>query len=207
MIKTFIICAGKSERYGKSYPKNLELILGEPIYKRTIRLLNENQINDISITVSEENANYFDYENKIIGSNEREIDRFRNVRNYFEEALILYGDVIYHELDIKIILSNLNDEIKFFGRFPDLRYSPKKPFDEIYGVYISNKNKFFTAVDTVASNFENKIHNREIGLDVFNQLQIEKSDLITLSEYTDDIDIVENYNEIKDLYERGFNSC
>jgi len=206
MIKTFIICAGKSERYSKHYPKNIELILGEPIYKRTIRLLNENAINDISITVSEENSHYFDYENKIIGSNEREIDRFRNVRNYFnDEALILYGDVVYHETDIKTILCNLNDEIKFFGRFPDLRYSPKKPFDEIYGVYITNKIKFFNAVDSLAGKFENKIVEREIGLDVFRELEINRNDLIILSEYTDDIDIPENYNELKEMYENKIN--
>ena len=206
MTKTFIMCAGKSERYGKSYPKVLEPILGEPNYKRTIRLLKENGIEAI-ITVSKENIQYFDYENKIIGSNEREIDRFRNIRNYFEkEALILYGDVVYHEADIKIILNNLFGEINFFGRFLN-NFSDDITYGEILAIHIFNKDKFFNAVDKVALNFENKLINREIGLDVFKELQMNKTDMSNLSEYTDDFDMIQKYNSIKELYENKIVLC
>jgi len=202
MIKTFIMCAGKSDRYLKPYPKVLEPVLGELNYKRTIRLLNENGIDNVFVTVSNENLHYFDYKNIIIGSNEREIDRFRNIRNHFnDKTLILYGDVVYHDDDIKTIISNLIEEIKFFGRFINNTNFDRITFDEIFGIYITNKNKFFEAVDITASKFENKIIDREIGLDVFKELKINRDYLITLSEYTDDFDTVQKYNSIKEMYE------
>jgi len=188
------MCAGKSSRYPAPYPKPLETICGEYNYKRTIRLLNENEI-DLIISVSDENEHYFEYPNKIIGSNKREIDRFRNLRDYFEEeALILYGDVVYHETDIKTILENLENEINFFGRFT-------RPSREIFGIYVLDKNKFFNAVDNVALRFENKLTRREIGLDVFDELGMKEADLIFLSEDTDDYDIDIEYNRIKERYE------
>ena len=200
------MCAGKSIRYPKPYPKVLEPILNEPNYKRTIRLLNENGIDDVIITVSDEDSHYFDYQNKIIGLNEREIDRFRNVKDSINnETLILYGDVIYHEDDIKTILNNLNDEIKFFGRFMNNMNLNYILFGEIFGIYIANKNKFFNAVDITATKFEKKLIEREIGLDVFKELQLKITDLITLSEYTDDFDIIEKYNLMKDIYENKLN--
>jgi len=189
------MCAGKSIRYPKPYPKPLEPILGEPNYKRTIRLLNDNGINDAVISVSDQNEHHFDYSNKIIGSDKREIDRFRNLRDYFEDdVLILYGDVVYHETDIKTILENLENEINFFGRFTI-------PSREIYGIYVSNKDKFFNAVDSVALKFENNLTRREIGLDVFEELGMIEDDLIFLSEDTDDYDIDIDYNRIKERYE------
>jgi NDP-sugar pyrophosphorylase family protein len=196
------MCAGRSDRYSKTYPKVLEPILGEPNYKRTIRLLNENGIDNPIITISNEILSHFDYQNKIIGSNEREIDRFRNIRNSFDDkALILYGDVVYHEADIKRILNNLNDEIQFFGSLNDSIKYKTLLFGEILAIYISNKSKFFNAVDTTVAKFDNKIIEREIGLDVFTELQMNDANLIALSEYTDDFDAVEKYIKMKNMYE------
>jgi len=188
------MCAGESSRYGTSYPKHLETILGEPNYKRTIRLLNENGINDVVISVSDENEHHFDYSNKIIGSNKREIDRFRNIRNYFDnESLMLYGDVVYHEKDMKILLNNLKGEIQFFGG-SDFVYQ------EIFGIYVSDKNKFYNAVDNVSYFFERNLIEREIGLDVFEELKFTRDDLVILPD-TNDYDIVDEYNIIKERYE------
>jgi len=191
------MCAGKSSRWPRPRPKQVETILGEPNYKRTIRLLNENGINDVILSVSDKNEHHFEYSNKIIGSDKREIDRFRNLRIYFDnEALMLYGDVVYHENDMKIILDNLKGKINFFGRFKDIW------FTEIFGVYVSNKDKFFSAVDSTALKFENKLIDREIGLDVFEELGLIEEDLIFLSEDTSDYDITDEYFKIRDRYEQ-----
>ena len=193
-MKVFIMCAGKSTRYPKPYPKHLETINGEPNYKRTIRLLNENGISDVIVSVSDNNEHHFEYSNKIIGSDKREIDRFRNIRNFFDrEGLMLYGDVVYHENDMKIILDNLHGEITFFSSSNFINR-------EIFGIYVSNKNKFYNAVDDTASKFENNLIRREIGLDVFEELEIEEEDLVFLED-TDDYDIVADYNRIKERYE------
>ena len=193
-MKVFIMCAGKSSRYPKPYPKHLETINGEPNYKRTIRLLNENGISDVIISVSDENKDYFEYPNKIVGSDKREIDRFRNIRNFFDrEALMLYGDVVYHENDMKTILEALQGEITFFS-------SSNFMYREIFGIYVSNKNKFYNAVDNTASKFENNLIRREIGLDVFEELKIEEEDLVFLED-TEDYDLLADYNRIKEIYE------
>ena len=194
-MKTFIMCAGKSSRWPRPRPKHLENILGEPNYKRTIRLLNENGIDDVILSVSDENEHYFDYLNKIIGSNKREIDRFRNLRSHFDnEALMLYGDVVYHEKDMKLILENLNTEINFFGSSDIFSL-------ELFGVFVTNKDKFFNAVDNTALKFENKLILREIGLDVFEELGLVFDDLVILSDDTEDYDITDEYFKIKEKYE------
>ena len=92
-----------------------------------------------------------------------------------------------------LIIENLNGNIKFFGRIDNR-------FHEIFAIYVADKKLFFDAVDKVASDFESKISKREIGLDVFAELKKVITGLIALSENTDDYDIVQKYNLMRDLY-------
>lgn len=193
-----IMCAGSGKRYRKPYPKQTEIIEGMENYKRTIKLFNDEGVNDIYISVSDENSSFFDYPNKIIGSNKREIDRFRNLRKFIEDkTLILYGDVIYAQIDVKKILSSTvikNDGIIFFGRDSENKLT-KKTYGEIFAVFVFDKNKFFKAVDCVAEKFEKGIINREIAWDVKKELGI--NNLVRVSNYTDDFDTVQELFKFK----------
>ena len=197
-MKTIILCAGKGDRYNRRYPKSLESINGEMNYKRTINLLLKNNIEDVLVSTSKENTKFFDYSNKIVGSNKREIDRFRNLRDVINgEALILYGDVVYHPDDIKLILNSLNKDILPFGR-KEGNTLTGKVYGEIMGVFIRDYKRFFKAVDDTAIYFEKGIIPRELTWEVMKVAKIE--DFIELSLYSDDYDTVEEYEIIKNIY-------
>lgn len=197
-FKCVIMCAGSGKRYNKPYPKQIEIIEGLENYKRTIKLFNDQGVNDIHISVSDDNSSFFDYPNKIIGSNKREINRFRNIREFVEnKTLILYGDVVYAQPDIKEILSSIvieNGDIIFFGRDSENRLT-KKTYGEIFAVFIFDKDKFFKGVDSVAEKFEKGIIKREIAWDIKKELNIDH--LIRVSNYTDNYDTVQELFKIK----------
>jgi len=146
-MKAIIMCAGCCSRYSKEYPKHLEPICGEINYNRTIRLLNENGINDVFISVSAENTKHFNYPNKILGSNKREIDRYRNLRLHMNgNTLILFGDVVYHPDDMKLILSSLDKDILPFGR-KERNDLTNKNYGEIMGVFVRNHVQFINSFE------------------------------------------------------------
>lgn len=199
-VKCVVMCAGSGERYKKPYPKQTEIIEGIENYKRTIKLFHDSGLGNIYISVSGENKDFFDHPNKIIGSNKREIDRFRNLREFIDNnTLILYGDVVYADIDVKKVLSSISDNESsdiaiFFGRDSNNSLT-RKTYGEIFAVFVVDKNKFFDAVDSVADKFEKGIIKREIAWDVKRELGIKS--LIGVSNFTDDYDTVWELFKIK----------
>lgn len=200
-MRTFLMCAGKSTRYGKPYPKSIEIIGGKNNYIRTIELFNNYGVEDILLVVSKDNTDYFNYDNKIIGSDIREIDRFRNLEPHFlEDALILYGDVAFDEVDIPLILENKNNKIKFLSKFMSDSFN-----GEIFAIYVPDKKLFFKAVNEIAIRFEKGLIKREIGLDVLKQLRNtnkEKIEIIPTIGITNDWDVQAKYNAVSSLFKK-----
>lgn len=97
-------------------PKHLVKINGESILARTIRLLQENGIEDIIITSQDKR---YDFKNTIrIPQTDRdcEIDRFEeSVLKNITEVCYIYGDVYYTEEAIKTIINTGQQGIHFFG--------------------------------------------------------------------------------------------
>ena len=113
-----IMAAGLCKRW-KNYlgiPKQFAPVNGEPIIKRTIRLLKERGITDIWVTVRHTGQygnlgvrEYINFEH-----NQYSIDRLYGARE-LSPAIYLYGDVYYTESAIDTILTDSND-FRFFGR-------------------------------------------------------------------------------------------
>lgn len=120
-MRIVIMAAGKCKRWGNylGIPKQLAVVDGEPIIKRTVRLLREHGIDDIWVTVREY-GQYGDLGVKeyITSPNEVSIDRVWGAKE-LSPCMFLYGDVYYTEEAINTILKDESDW-RFFGRrFPN----------------------------------------------------------------------------------------
>jgi hypothetical protein len=115
--KAVIMAAGEGERWGNylGVPKQLIKIDGEPILNRTIRLLRENGIYDIYVTVPEiDFYGELDGVKQIKGTKETEIDKFLNAKEH-AGAIFLWGDVFFTRKAMETICSN-KKSVMFFGR-------------------------------------------------------------------------------------------
>jgi inositol phosphorylceramide mannosyltransferase catalytic subunit len=113
--RVVIMAAGQAKRWENylEIPKQLVQIDGEPIIHRTIRLLKERGVKNITVTVPEIGY-YGDLGVKeVVGKGTHEMNRFLNVKD--GEALFLYGDVFYTENLIDRVLDNTKSP-RFWGR-------------------------------------------------------------------------------------------
>jgi hypothetical protein len=205
-MKTSIIimCAGEGKRWGKDYPKHIALVNGKPNVKRTHDMVVKNGFKpeDIYITVSNENGEHFPPElNLIVGNSSREIDRFRNgfpILKDYDRTIFLYGDTVYHEDDLKNILSG--DGYSFYGKKQPNRLTGK-PYGEIYGVVITKKDEFIKDVNQIALDFENGIIVRETGWEVYYYPHSKETKTFTeLSSLTDDYDRYDEYINLMEVF-------
>ena len=124
MVKKYVILADSSD--GFEIPKQLTIINGEAIIERTIRLLKENGISDITITAHDKRFNYLDAVKYKPKSNYY-IPDFKDYKlnkgywlNAFpiellnEPITFLFGDVYYSEKAIKTIVNTNTTSTLFF---------------------------------------------------------------------------------------------
>jgi len=194
------MCAGIGSRWGQSTPKQLELIQRKPNLLRTHNMLVSMGISekDIYVTVNSNNKKYFPKDlNLIIGSSIREIDRFRNGFNILDNSdktIFLYGDVVYHPLDLKTILNGKG--YCFFGRIGANEITDKI-HGEIFGVITEHPSEFKDDVNMVAYMYEQKLISREIAWEVLNLNQNKSlKTYVELSKLTDDYDDIFEYKKV-----------
>ena len=139
------MAAGSSSRWDNymNIPKHLVEIDGEQIIKRTIRLLKEYGISNIYITVPEKGFFGDLGVKEIVGSSEKEIDKFLNAKQHIG-ATFLWGDCYFTENAIKKIVEN-EEDLMFFGN-PEFNKYTGKPYGEIYAVK-TNEEFFKKAIE------------------------------------------------------------
>jgi len=217
-MKIIIPCAGNSIRFNTDYPKHISNIDGVPNIKRTIDLLDDSRIMKIIVVTNKDNNIFFKNielnAEIIIGSSDREIDRFRNIFNYISNGdIILYGDVVFHIDDLKIILNCDGKDNIYIGRRGPNHLTNKK-WGEIFAIKINNKDKFIDDVRKTADLFERGIIKREIAWEVYkvsenlkrlkdrNNNKIKTVNFVDVSDKTDDFDFYEDYLILKKIYEK-----
>ena len=131
-MNVYILANGEAKRWGnyRGYAKQSIPIDGEPIIKRTIRLLHENGLNDdnirVSIPIELEGATRIETTSKT----KREV--FEEISKLTDEPfIILYGDCFYTEAIIKDLI---NRNIKQYGEWFLTTGNPNtgKPWAEGY---------------------------------------------------------------------------
>lgn len=197
-MRYVIMADGEGKRWNNylGIPKHLVEINGEPLIARTVRLLKENNVDDIIITSRDERYNFASRVEQSV--RECEIDRFDEKVINGEEICYLYGDVYYTEDAIKTIVKEKGTDIQFFGHE-----------NEIFAIKIRDIPLFLKHKNIVKKLYlDNKIK-RCIGWEIYRSLHnipFEEhkitTDYIKILDGTDDIDYPVDYENFKQRMEK-----
>lgn len=126
-MRIIIIAAGEGTRWGnyQGVPKHFVEIDGEPIIKRTVRLLNQDKYKDknLEIYVVGPNKKYSIPGSKLFIPNQDpsngDLDKFMNSRELWsnnKKTYIIYGDVYFTEIGMDFIINNPNNHFTLHCR-------------------------------------------------------------------------------------------
>ena len=150
-MKYIIMCGGDYTEWDT--PKHLLEVLGEPIVMRTIRLLRENGIEDISI--SSNNPAFDDigvpvlrHKNKYLSRGYNDCDGHWCNAFYptYEPTCYIFGDVIFSPEAIRTIVETETDDIELFGSAPPFAEIYPKPYIEPFALKVMNTNRLRKAI-------------------------------------------------------------
>ena len=157
------MCGGK---YGpfKNNPRQLFEINGEPIVARTIRLLKENGIDNIAISSNDERFEKFGvpvlHHDNNFGQDPKShwLDAFYPTD---EETCYLFGDVVFSENAIKIIINVETDDIEFFASAPPFAPEYPKSWAEPFAFKVKDQKRFSQAIEDTKMLFTRGLLRRE----------------------------------------------
>lgn len=203
-MKYIIMCGGTYPKW--DHPKQLSIIMGEPIVARTIRLLRKHGVEDIAISsndpafeqfgvpVLHHNNPYVEYEKGIWADGLYPMD---------EPCCYVFGDVVFSSRAIKTIVDTPTDDIEFFASAPPFGRGYIKPWVEPFALKVVNHDHLRKAIKQTRELNENMVFSRRplswelwqvIKCTPFNK-RVENYTIIR--DYTCDVDVpadVEKFN-------------
>lgn len=199
--KFIIMCGGTYPHFKE--PRQLIRIHGEPIVARTIRLLREAGITDISISATDERFEQFGvpvlkHENNYVGIEYNVHEGLWCEAFYFTDVptVYLFGDVVYSPKAIDTIIKAQTDDIIFFGSAFPFAHNYPKPYIEPFGFKVYNTQHLKEAVAKVRELYaEGKFNREPLSWEVWNVIYdptrpnyIDPVGYIHINDYTCDID-------------------
>lgn len=206
-MKYVIMCGGK-------YPKDQTLrqlipIKGEPVIKRTIRLLKECGVNDISISGTDDRFEQFD------------VPLIRNENNYqygnessywldgfplFEEPVTyIFGDVVFSRDAIEKIVSTEISDIMFYASAKPFASNYMKKWAEPFAFKVFDNERFKKAINQAKQwQDEGKFTRMPVSWELWQVIQgtpinFIRPDYYAINDFTCDIDNVLEAEEIQKL--------
>ena len=206
-MKYIIMCGGNYETF--ETPRQLTKIKGEPLVARTIRLLQEQGVEDIAISSNNDIFNQFGvpllkHENnfkvfveggKVVRSEGWWVDAFYPTN---EPTTYLFGDVFYSPEAIKTIVETETDDFEFFASAPPYSEYYFKSYQEPFAFKIVNTKHFRQAIEDCKLNYMNGLFWRHpIAWELWTTLRrgrmkkrvdVYKGEYTVINDYTIDID-------------------
>ena len=153
-MKYIVMCGGTYPNW--ETPKQLLTFMGEKILERTLRLLRENGVDDVSISSNNPLFEQFGvpvlrHENSYTSAKYNECSGFW-CECFFpttEPTCYIFGDVVYSPMAIKTIVEYEGDGIMFFGSAPPFAPEYPKPWIEPFAFKVWDTNRLHRAVDEV----------------------------------------------------------
>jgi len=188
--KALILSAGTGSRWDGPESKQLARVDGETLLHRTVRLLRERGVDDVSI-VSWDPAHSLPRTTTVFSPpSERIVDTMDDVRAHFsDDTLLLLGDVFYTRGSIERMLRS-RTPLAFFGRDHGSIILTGCQWAEIFAVRFAGTGvaEFERRLATAVANHENRgklwdVHGA--GAD--------PAALIDLEDYVEDFDTVLGY--------------
>lgn len=199
-MKYIIMCGGRYDGWGT--PRQMMLIHEEPVVARTIRLLKEAGVDDISISTNDMRFEQFGvpilfHENNFIGYAEHGGSWVEAFYPSSDPACYLMGDVVFSPAAINRIVSTKTDSIQFFASAPPFSFDYIKPYAEPFAFKVVDQVKFRAAIDYVKANEDTGIFvRRPIAWELWQVINGENVRLINfnnycvINDYTCDIDTI-----------------
>ena len=189
--------------------KALSVINGEPLIERTIRLLKENNIDEIYIS---SNENGFNKYGKVIHHENSFRVENGKIKGYWVDAyyptdkptIYLHGDVYYTEDAIKKIL-NYNPSVNTFIGNQYALNKEKKKVGEPFGWIIVDQKSFREAINkTKKLQDEGKVDRHPISWELYqvlngndvNGFDISEETYLAIYDETDDVDSPKKIEEL-----------
>ena len=213
-MKYILMCGGKYNNF--ETPKHLFKVNGEVILERTIRLLKENGIKDISISTSNPAFDYLGL--PILKHNNSYEYKDGKIYGFWcdafyptdEPTCYIFGDVYFSEEAIKTIINTETEDIEMFGSVPPFSINYPKKWIEPFALKVVNTDHLKSSIQrTKELALEGKLWRKnpimwELWTVIKNvPLQTKAEDYIynyiAINDYTSDIDSKEDIRALEKI--------
>lgn len=185
-MKYIIMCGGKYKEW--QLPRHMLALRGETVVERTIRLLRENGVTDISI--SSDSIDFEEYGVPVLkphstyycGVSGKWIDNAFYPTD--EPTCYIFGDVIFSPAAIKTIVETDTEDIEFFASAPPFGPDYPKRHAEPFAFKVVNTKHFHEAIKQTADLYEAKLLRRCIAWELWQVVKGTKLNVIDYTNYT-----------------------
>ena len=199
----YIILCGSNHALINGVPRQLVTIKGERILDRTIRLLRENGVEDISITATDPAFNGVDAEIIPYDSSGAWINCFPPVD---EPTTFLFGDVYFSPFAIDTIIDTPTDDIEFFASAPPFAHEYPRIWAEPFAFKVMELEHFRDSIAIVKQCTEQGIWRRDpIAWELWQVIKdtplnmIDYSNYTVINDYTCDIDYPGDIKKLEEV--------
>ena len=198
----YIIMAG-GYYAGWEIPKALNLVNGEALAARTIRLLRENGVDDIAISTTYEGFEQFGVPILVHDNQYGHSGGWLQTFYFVDEPVCyLYGDVIYSPEAIKKIVETDTDSIEFFASCPPYAPGYIKHWEEPFAFKVKDYELFRHCV-AVTKHYGDlgKFHRDALSWELWQVIKGTPLDQVlynytVINDYSCDVDSLEDIEKI-----------
>jgi len=199
-MKYIIMCGGN---YHTNTPKHLRIFKNETIVARTIRLLKENGVTDI--TISSNNQIFDTFGLPVLHHENNYGDGGQWIEAFYptdEPACYIFGDVIFSENAIKTIVNTETDSVEFFASAPPFHKYYTKNWAEPFAFKVADQNYFRECIILCLNLAKRKAFKRgPIAWELWQVIKktpiniIDYTNYTVINDWTTDCDTEEEYND------------
>lgn len=201
-MKYIIMCGGD---YHSDIPKHLLTVKGEPIVARTIRLLRNNGITDISISATDDRFEQFGvpvlrHDNRY-GDGGMWLDAFYPTT---DPACYVFGDVVFSPAAIKTIVETDTNCIQFYASTPPFSNMYHKNWAEPFAFKVRDQEYFHKCIErTKEYGNQGKFHREPVSWELWQVIKggpldwIDYTNYQPINDYTCDVDYPSDLDQIE----------
>lgn len=203
------MCGGIYDNW--EIPKQMSLINNERVVERTIRLLQENNINDIAIS---SNNDIFLQFNVPLLKHDNKFHAYHKNRGYWADAFYpmttpvcyLMGDVVFSPNAIKTIVQTETQDVEFFASAPPFHDLYIKKWAEPFAFKVFNTEHFFNSIKIFKRyQDENRFNRPPISWELWQVIKntpinkIDYTNYVIINDYTCDIDTPQDISKLDNI--------
>lgn len=193
-MKYVILCGCEPNN---TSPKQLNLVNGEFIISRIIRLLRENGIEDIYLSTNYPAFKQFGlpllhHENNFYNNRSGLwVDGFYPLE---EPACYIFGDVVFSPEAIKTIIETETDDVEFFASAPPFAKNYIKPYAEPFAFKVVNQEHFRQSIAKVHE-LKDQFKREPLAWELWQVIKgtpinkIDYTNYTVINDYTCDVDL------------------